>query len=552
MYNEISLSKDEIYLLENYSKAITHMHYQYQTKRFGLFLGTGVSKPLGLPDWNELIRKIARHRKVRAVRLLGKKGKKANQTSTTQMLYEHFKVKNFKPNEGEFYCSPDEEIRIKSKWRTIIHHCLYEDAKEKGNLTDLHPYLKEYLEIIKKTYLTVNYNFDDIIERMLLEDRIKSEEEKSRGYETVWHPRMNFKTDTANIYHPNGFLPKTLIEGPSDELIFSEYEFADQLIHSMEGHLSTLLHHLSKYTCLLIGLSLEDSTLRHLLRQNAKLNPGNFHYFVAFVDDEDEISQKKKDTIFNANYSVYNLYTLFLTNNQIATLAKILKCSKDDFQEKTDELAITNKYIYYITGLISSGKTTNISYLRNFATFDEWLEERIPELSLNHKTLNTEEKENVDNWIAVQFYLKDRNLYNSKQGIYIIDRSPLDPISFTDYAEMGSKAKNLLKTIIRGKSNRKVMDGHVIYLKCDLDRIRKRIPITHKGPRTKNDLKEMQNKLDKLYNGNGVTIIDTTSLTQHQVVTCVCEIIYKHKYTKKNIHDDLIKIKEGKHDVLRR
>ena len=46
------------------------MHHQLQQKRFGLILGSGVGKPLGYPNWRELIERIANDPRVSGSDLL--------------------------------------------------------------------------------------------------------------------------------------------------------------------------------------------------------------------------------------------------------------------------------------------------------------------------------------------------------------------------------------------------------------------------------------------------------------------------------------------------
>ena len=48
-------------LLQEYIKPIVHMRQQFANRKFGLVFGSGISKPFKLPNWNELIKKVAKN-----------------------------------------------------------------------------------------------------------------------------------------------------------------------------------------------------------------------------------------------------------------------------------------------------------------------------------------------------------------------------------------------------------------------------------------------------------------------------------------------------------
>jgi len=119
------------------------------------------------------------------------------------------------------------------------------------------------------------------------------------------------------IYHPNGFVPRNDAEPESDGLVFCEDEFSDQLIKSIAGRYASLLHFFSKYTCLLIGLSLNDATLKYLLRHNAQLNRGDFHYYIVYEKDGATTPDAVRTTIFQANCELHNLISVLMTGQEI-------------------------------------------------------------------------------------------------------------------------------------------------------------------------------------------------------------------------------------------
>jgi len=144
------------------------------------------------------------------------------------------------------------------------------------------------------------------LEQLLLQNRDGDELTRTRGYETTYKPNSQFQKDSGVIYHPNGFLPFTFEDGTSPEVVFSDDAFQDQLISAATGKYIHLSNHLFRNTCLLIGLSLEDSTLQSLLRQNAVTNPGHIHYIVQYTSPGVNDDASTMEAIFQSNFSSYN------------------------------------------------------------------------------------------------------------------------------------------------------------------------------------------------------------------------------------------------------
>jgi hypothetical protein len=49
----------------------------------------------------------------------------------------------------------------------------------------------------------------------------------------------------------------------------------------------TCSSHFARNTCLIIGCSLEDE-LRNVLMRGAEINPGNYHYYVHYVESDED------------------------------------------------------------------------------------------------------------------------------------------------------------------------------------------------------------------------------------------------------------------------
>jgi len=535
----------KVSILKKYSRAIVHMRSQLDASKFGLVFGAGLSKSFGLPTWRALVLDIAGDPKINGKDLL-KKSTKSTLPYQTQMLFEHFRKKQYRdsgnPRTREF------DLTIYADWIEIIRKSLY---KKKRLLTNFekslfkHPYLQYYLPIIRKTHLTVNYNFDDLIEQSLHITREQENGKYSRGYETVTNASLQFRSKTAIIYHPNGVVPRGPLEAPSDRFIFSEHEFADQLIDLFAGDLTTLLYHFSKNTCLFIGSSLDDQTLRSLLRQMSRKNPGHFHYYISYIDSDNSRNEKIQNATRYTNFKVYNLITLFMRSEEIAALGQLIAMKEDDFCEFAQEHGIRIKFLFYLTGPLGTGKSTAIAYFRNLTTYDEWLELRPGILSKPWNELSEEERISADNWILDQFRLKNNNLTRQKIGIFMIDRSPLDPLAFTQADKWANKAEQLLNKMSPGQSEWKVEPGCVILLLGDAKELSLRMKLTQRTGYTSDKLKEMEDALKNVYNSNEASAhhIDTCGLSASEVAQRIAEIVHLEEYTEINLHKRLEEIK---------
>src|SRR5581483_6488708 len=292
-----------------------HMRRQCRLKRLALVFGAGISKSFGLPGWSELIHSIAQDRDVNGHEILQRTSRRMSLPFMTEVLFQHFRKAQQEKHDEKKASSLEFENRTAAKWQRICAKHLYKEAPTDfcSALTQ-HPYLSGLLPIVERTALTVTYNFDDFLERALSERKMPND--ITRGFETVTNPWMQFRRDKGVVYHPNGVIKSELMELPADKFIFSESSFARHIVGS-GGDASFLLNHFCKNTCLIVGASLEDESLRSTLIWSANTSPGNFHYCIHFVRNASELIESDADAIRRANFNVFNLITLFLTDTEI-------------------------------------------------------------------------------------------------------------------------------------------------------------------------------------------------------------------------------------------
>ena len=530
------------YILKDNNKAIVHLRQQFKNNNLGLVFGAGASMNLGFPSWEELIQGIAANPMVDGIVLYKSIKDSVPQLSITDILFQHFKIKRIKELELEGEDEYFIKKRLLSDWRGIIYSSLYKDALEKRkDKIALHPYLNDFIPMIQNSEITINYNFDDTLEFILSEHH---HGDMQKPYQVLWESHSQYKVSSPVIYHPNGFLPEDENSQQSEELIFSDESFSDQLLDSMSGKSNMILNQFTKKTCILIGLSLEDATLKHLLRQSAILSPGNYHYYIRYTNDT--LGEDEKEAIFNSNFTTYNLVTLFFNDIEISTFAKLITQEADKFQSLAGKLDIPIKFINYFVGSVAVGKSSILSHFGNFHILEEWIDKRPSELVKPFSELTTEEEEQVEEWINGQFYKKNKWLNEQKEGFFLIDRSPLDPISFTNNNnEEKKRAESMLMGIDNGEGIT-VVSGYIVFLESDEKEQKGRLLIKRKVSWTEKFLTELNIKTKKLYGENYSTNIINSRSSLNDTIKNTAKALFCDDYNEINLHTNLEKLaKQG-------
>lgn len=533
-------------VIADYGKTLVHMRQQKAANRFGLVFGAGVSIDLNFPSWNELIKRIAKHKEIDGEKLLTGN---IDQSSQSQLLYEHFLARR-KASTTDIFAADLQSHKIRKEWIAIVRSCLYEGVEsDTKKLNKKHPYLWAFIPTIKTSRITINYNFDDTVERFLEDSRTDDEKNSSRGYTAIWDSNVLNVPRDAVIYHPNGYIPFNPIDRGSDQVVFLEDSFGDQLIASMAGHLTALSAHIEQNTCLFVGLSLQDSTLRHMLRKSALIRPGHFHYFVHWVGDHKTISKEYRDAVVAANFNTYNLVTLFLTSEEISALAKLLNADQNIFKHLANQQAIEDCLFFYITGCVSVGKTTTIDQLRSFIGHGEWTERLLPEMRKDPKVLNKKQIAKIDDWVAQQYRKKNDRLHACDPGIYVIDRAFLDAFAFSEKKDWKSRAIKNRKSLNPTSVVKPTLlrNGHVILLTGDPKSMSSRAESLGKTF-TKEAMEAQQDTLLELYKNllvSGVTVIDVRGLSVADVAKRVAKTVLLGPYVPADLDTGLRKIESG-------
>lgn len=511
-------------------KYVCQLRSQFEKNKTSLVLGAGVSRDLHLPMWDVLIDRMKAEMAIHAPEVNAVSDAAGKAALVLFEIFSSYKKRELEES-GSYKSNALIEKKILSDWRGLIHKSLYQDIQDdkRRDQINSHPYFKQIIEFAKFSELTVTYNFDDFLEFGLSCPEWNPSKHE-RPYQTVWSNHTQFTKDKCVIYHPNGFLPFDHNKFQSENLIFSDGAFADQLLDGIGGGLSTLLHVLTKKTSILIGHSLTDSTLLHLLRKAASISPGNYNYFIRFTDEL--IEPQNKNAIFEANFNNYNLITLFFNASDIRDFLKAITMPEVEFLQESDYLGLPAKYVYYIVGSIGIGKSTVISQFGSLITLDEWFDERPSDMARSPEELSTNKTITIDGWTNTQFGKKNNYLDRKKVGIFLVDRSPLDPLSFVVGVSESDRAKSMLSGGIRpGQSTKKIVPGEVIHMVGDVDEIWSRLINKRKEsswpPARIHDLQE---KSLRLYQDLRPSKIYATQRKEMDVVRDVAKVIFSCNY----------------------
>jgi len=528
------MTKDTDYceLLKRYPRAIVHLRSQVSKKRFGTVLGAGISVNFGAPPWRKLINDIAADPEVDAKAVAeGKAFQEMSSPYQTEILYQKFRAAFVKK---VAHLSPiEQQNTATAEWLTICQKYLYKTPPiDVAMELPKHPYMEALIPLVQNSALTVNFNFDDYLERALALKK-RAVDKGNRGFEVVTDPWPQFRRQDCVIYHLHGYVPEGLMEKAVDRFVFSEASYSKQYVGARGHDTSFLLAHFARNTCLLVGCSLE-AELRNVLMRGAETNPGNFHYYVHFLSAKDALSAEEQQLISETNFKVYNLITLFLTAPEICLLLKII--NPDEVSEgKVKDLAklatIPYKYTFYMTGPIGVGKSTTTSHLRNLNVLDEWLEPRPEVLSIPWDKLTNEQRIEADQWIAEQFGKKNETLRHIESAVIsVVDRPPLDPMVFTSKDKQGDKAKFLADHICPGNGYG-IEEGVVILLLGDTKELSARVRATGRPEYSSEKLTDMQDNMKTLYESmSGTITIDTQFMGIAELTKRVAEVIHRHAY----------------------
>jgi len=426
---------------------------------------------------------------------------------------------------------------INSTWREKIRTCLYRDIRKKklSDIAKTHTYLMPLAKLVCNARFAVTFNFDDIVDEAVIACA------KDGGLakpEIIYHPKIETRKNAPVIYHINGNLPRDRLRRSSENIVLTEDAFADVLLSPNSQDAEFVINQFAIRTFVLIGVSLNDNSLKNLLRSSAKRNPANHHFIIFHEKDREPRTEEERKDLFDVNLNVYNLISIFLTTAEIKAFIEIINEENGDSFDRALGALVSSKVDrkYYLVGSIAAGKSSTLDNLRCFTTHEEF-SGRVPAaMYQDDKTLTDEQQKEVDDFLFPQLIEKNFNMIRMNAGIRIMDRAYLDLFAFSkgNRVEINRKAIELKK---RFKAwGKPLEDGHVFFLKASKPALEERLARrgTNKRVRGKvsfetDTLLKQEAELLKIY-GPPNAVIDTSNSTVGDTAKCIARVILLEKY----------------------
>jgi hypothetical protein len=448
----------------------------HRSRRLGLILGSGATADADLPLWSALVQQLADRARGLAKTVKAHRKAGFRDAYITQILYLLEAVKvgrrpGHVPNRFRHF-------HVDARWRETVYEELYKKVKGQDfdDILARHSYLAGLGELTYNAGFTVNFNFDDLVDEAAIRYAVEKGRPNTQFPEIIWRPKIETRRLAPVIYHINGYLPREEGRPRSNFLTMTEDAFAEVLVSPNSLESEFIMSRFATTTFLLLGTSLNDDSLKSMLRAGIKRNAANHHYIICWEHSPSRRSDRERSHIFQVNLEVYNLITIFLDTAGYAQLVHLLNETEEDNFEN-DVLRVSPKEVtrrrYYLVGSIAAGKTTNLEALRCFATVEEWSGRPPVTMYRDHDTLDARERAEVDAWLYPQLKGKNDQMSKTGVGIHVADRAYLDLFAFSRTDDENIQKADELRHQLRMVSAR-LEPGHILFLSANREALASR------------------------------------------------------------------------------
>lgn len=251
--NDIYADKDP----KSRLRAIDHIALALYRGEVALFLGAGVSRPLGLPGWPELVTECVKRAAVPGITV--------PPNPETKTLIELAGIVR-------------RHIGDDAQYHGIVSDSLYATAKPR-DLANASPLLLALGALMMgsrrgRVREVWTLNFDDILEWYL----------RINGFiaQVVTEVPTLLRETDVTVYHPHGFLPLDSLNGVRAPIVFDEESYADRSFGSDQAFLDATKNILCSKVILAVGMSWDDDIVKKLViacRNTVKNRPLAFWMF---------------------------------------------------------------------------------------------------------------------------------------------------------------------------------------------------------------------------------------------------------------------------------
>lgn len=248
----------------------------YKNGSFGVYVGAGLSRPSGLPDWGTLLNNLIDHAK------------------------DNGNINDEKRDELKKLNEPSNYLLLAEELKDILSSDLPKYIKQKFDNRDLKPSdtLCEIVQLSYKFIITTNY--DTLIEKAYA--KVFSDIPNPLTYKNASAINYNILTNEPFILKAHGDA-----KSAANEIILTEKDYRN-IIFKEKGYQSVLHVLFSTCNVLFLGASLKDPELKLLLGYIHNIfHGGSPDHFALISKDEittTEIDRWRKD--FNINVITYD------------------------------------------------------------------------------------------------------------------------------------------------------------------------------------------------------------------------------------------------------
>jgi hypothetical protein len=442
---------------------IVHLRQQCTARNLNLVVGAGATTDAGTPQWGELIRRL-RKKMIKFTDLKKDHLESFGYTMAASVLLKWLDARIKDDDEYKKHKVPqaDKEYYVKNRWNTLIKDAMYRNVPPDAKMRfRKHKYLEDLAYLVSNCPLTINFNFDDIV------DMATQAVCAIKGTELpniVWRLPFGYQHKGATILHINGFLSSSG-KSHSEHLVLTEGAFAELMMQQTDYQSVALLRAFAETTVMVIGCSMEDTSLKAILRASSQINPANYHYVISFLGDDDRQTDEHLERMFEVNRETYNLITIFLRRDEYRPFLNLIsRADASTFHTSLKELnpGCRSRLLFYIVGAVGSGKTTLIKNLRLFRTYEEWGAQPPKEMYRDSRTLTSDERKKVDDFLKPQMRRKNQLMQSADIGYHVMDRAFLDLIAFSNNNGENAAKLQMLETFVAGEDG--FSDGVTIML----------------------------------------------------------------------------------------
>jgi hypothetical protein len=228
----------------SYTPYKTKLKEAYNNGDLALFCGAGISFDAGMPSWGVLLKY-----------LLDEVFK--NEKLTTEINANFANVLQKKINISPLIMAQYIKRLLGNNFNIKVRDALYKKCTNKSNTIDAIAELSRQKRNKKPLKAIITFNFDDLIEMKMKEEKIE--------YKTIFTEGQRIKDTEIPIFHPHGFLPRDIKLSNEFDIVFSEDAYHTQFIEPFSWGNLIQLNYLNNSICLFIGISLTDPNMRRLL-----------------------------------------------------------------------------------------------------------------------------------------------------------------------------------------------------------------------------------------------------------------------------------------------